>query len=52
MQIKPIMRRHFTPGRMTVYPKDKKINKSWQGRGESGTHTMLGVNYYSHYGKQ
>ena len=61
MQVKTIMRYHFTPVRMAIIKKKKKAinNKFWRGYGEKGNFlhywecTLGGnVNWRSHYGRQ
>ena len=52
MQIKSIMRYHFTPVRMAV-TKNTRNQNCWWGCGEKNPWALLvGLNWYSHYGKQ
>ena len=53
MQIKTVMRYHFTLARMAIIRKSV-ISKCWRGCGEKGLSYTVGVNvnWYSHYGEQ
>ena len=53
MQIKPTMRYHFTPVKMTIINMSKN-NKCWRGCAKRELSYFVGgnLNWFSHYGKQ